>query len=109
MHRFQRLMVALINGPGDGGLLRYAAAVARLSSTKEVRFVHVPAVGDGAPTHDAILQTMKQAVAEEFRDVPQDVACHFDILEGPLTDRLLAHVADKGTDLLLAGRRTSTP
>jgi len=108
MHRFQHLMVALLNDANDASLLNYAAAVARLSSAKEVRFVHVLPSFGSTDAHDQALRKMKQAVAEDFKEVPREVALAFDVLKGPLTDRLLSHVAEQETDLLLAGHRPGT-
>ena len=76
MQRFPHLMVCLARSESDFGLIRYAAMLARLDTTMEVRFVHVlpaPQAGSPAHEHDRALQESERAVAEAFLNVPDDV------------------------------------
>ena len=112
MHRYRHLMVGLARTESDAGLIRYAAMVARLGTTSAVRFVHVlPNAADpsAAHDHDGILAEMQADVRPHFTGVPETAQVSFDVLTGPLVDRLLAHVAEKQVDLLLVGHRRSHP
>jgi hypothetical protein len=42
-------------------------------------------------------------VVEHFRDVPPSIQTAIEVSTGPITDRLLADVADQHIDLLLVG------
>jgi nucleotide-binding universal stress UspA family protein len=110
MHRFRRLMVALARTDADPGLIRYAAAVARLGTAAEVRFVHVlpPNPADG-PGPEEVRGELEKAVYAHFEDVPAAVRLHYDAPRGPLLDQFLEHTAATQTDLLLLGHRASHP
>ena len=104
MHRYQQLMVWLAGTEADAGLIRYAAMVARMGTAHSVRFVHVlsrPAGSAAGRDHDVVQAELQAKVRTHFADVPETVDVSYDILEGPLVDRLLAHVAEKHVDLLL--------
>ena len=112
MHRYRHLMVGLARTDADTGLIRYAAMVARLGTASEVRFVHVLPSSAGpsvAHDHDRVLAELQAEVRPHFTGVPETVQVSYDILTGPLTDRLLAHVAEKQVGLLLVGHRPGTP
>jgi nucleotide-binding universal stress UspA family protein len=108
VQRYRRLAVGLTRTATDPGLLRYAAMVARLGTAAEVRFVHVlPA--DPAPDPAAVREELRAAVRDHFTDVPDTVTTAFDVLPGPLFDRLLAYTAEQPIDLLLLGHRRDHP
>jgi nucleotide-binding universal stress UspA family protein len=108
MHRFRHLSVALSGTERDAGLIRYAAALARLGAAVEVRFVHV-LPPSGPARHDEALAAVRAAAGEHFVDVPQQVRVFHDVLKGPLLDRLLTFTAEQEVDLLLVGHRTEDP
>jgi nucleotide-binding universal stress UspA family protein len=56
-----------------------------------------------APDHDRALAELQAAVQVHFADVPASAQIAYDVLPGPLVDRLLAHAAEKGVDLLFVG------
>ena len=108
MHRYRHLMVALARPQADEGLIRYAAMVARMGTANEVRFVHV-LPGAGSPPevsdHGRMLAALPAAIEPHFADVPATVRVSYDVLAGPLVDRLLTHIAERQVDLLLVGDR----
>ena len=107
MHRFRRLAVGLARNESDAPLIRYAAMVASLGTVEEVRFVHVlsrasgplPMVVDHAGVQSELLRT----IGQEFTPAPPQLRVECNVLDGPLTDELLAHTAQQQTDLLLVG------
>ncbi|MCI0704096.1 MAG: universal stress protein [Planctomycetia bacterium] len=107
MHRFHRLTVALSRTDTDPGLIRYAAAVARLGTATEVHFVH--ALSPNATDSEAARHAMEADVSAHFTDVPASVARSFDILRGAMLDELLKYVTTKQTDLLFLGHRRDHP
>lgn len=103
MQRFQHLMVGLTREESDAGLLRYAAMVSRLGTAREVRFVHVlPTAADPAKgmDHDHAVAQLKSEVATHFLNVPENVDAYFDVLKGPLLDRLLRFAAEQEDDVV---------
>ncbi len=112
MHRYRRLMVGLTRTETDAGLIRYAAMIAQMGTVNEIRFVHVlPDSADPLSTkdHDQVRADLRAEVQPHFTGVPEGAQAYYDILPGPLMDRLLAHVAEKQADLLLIGHRRSHP
>lgn len=112
MHRYQHLMVGLARTGADTGLISYAAMVARLGTANEIGFVHVlPSSADPltAPEHDRVLAELQAEVRPHFTGVPENAQVSFDVLTGPLVDRLLAHIAEKQVDLLLVGHQKGHP
>lgn len=106
--RYQRLAVGLTRTATDPGLLRYAAMVARLGTATEVRFVHVLPAGS-PPDPGAVREELRAAVRDHFVGVPEAVPTAFDVLPGPLFDRLLGYTAERKIDLLLLGHRRDHP
>lgn len=107
MHRFQRLMVALVGEAVDSGLIAYAGQVATIAGAHEMRFVHVckePSEMTGA--NDMVALLRREVVAQLGEGLP-DCPFAYDVIHGPVTDRLLLHVAEKKSDLLLVGHRAS--
>jgi len=112
MHRYRRLMVGLTRTETDAGLIRYAAMIAQLGTATEIRFVHVlPNSADPVTTqdHDRVQAELRAEVQPHFTGVPEAAEVTYDVLPGPLIDRLLAHVAEKQVDLLLVGHRRNHP
>ena len=52
-----------------------------------------------------MLAALPAAVQPHFTDVPATVRVAYDVLAGPLVDRLLTHIAERQVDLLLVGDR----
>jgi nucleotide-binding universal stress UspA family protein len=105
-------MVALPRTDADPGLLRYAANVARLGTASEVHFVHVipyPLPGLVEPDGARIEQEVRAAVRQHFTGVPAAVPLSFEVVPGPLLDRLLTTVADRHADVLFLGHRREHP
>jgi SulP family sulfate permease len=109
MHRFRRLMVALARTDADPALLRYAAAVARLGTATEVRFVHVLPTDTPDPDANRALEEAHAEVRDHFTGVPGTVAGSFDVLRGPLLDQMLEYTSGQKIDLLLLGHRQDHP
>jgi nucleotide-binding universal stress UspA family protein len=88
---FRRMMVALAGRESDGGLLCYAAALARMLPGMETCAVHV--AGAGSPPQTAIQQRVAAAIpGAELR-----------VQEGDLLDTLLDSAAGGAFDLILLG------
>jgi sulfate permease, SulP family len=108
MHGYRHMMVALAKPEADAGLIRYAAMAARCCDADEVRFVHVLApVGSVNVTanHDSALAALTAAVQSHFGHPSTAIKLSYDVLAGPLIDRLLTHIAEKAVDLLLVGEQ----
>ncbi len=111
MHRYRHVMVGLACTDGDIGLIQYAAMVAHLGTASEVRFVHVLPSSAGpsaAHDHDRILAELQAEVQPQLCGLPETVQVSYDVLTGPLLDRLLAFVAEQQVDLLLVGHGTGS-
>ncbi len=110
IHRYRHLMVGLSRTKTDIGLLRYAAMVARQGTATNIRFVHVlPTAPGHVPGHDQALAEIEALVHSHFTGVGDKVRASFDVLHGPLTDRLLAHAAEQEVDLIFLGHRRDHP
>jgi nucleotide-binding universal stress UspA family protein len=110
MHRYREMAVGLDRSETDAALVPYAAMVARLGTATAVHFVHVlPRTTDAATVsgYDRVIADLQAQVRPEFHDVPAQQS--FDVLSGPLTDRLLSHVAEKEVDLLMVGHGRNRP
>src|SRR5262245_34895018 len=106
VHRFRRLMVGLSRTDTDAGLLAHAAMVARLGTAAEGRFDHVLP----ADTEETIArQEVEKEARSHFAHVPAAVTRSFDVVTGPLLDRLLELTAEHETDLLFLGYRRDHP
>jgi sulfate permease, SulP family len=108
MHRFRHLAVGLDRTKADAKIISYAGFISRLGAVESVRFVHVLAGTDTAQFASAsaqVLAELRSAVADHFTGVPPSVNISYDCLADPLTDSLLAHVAERQIDLLLVGHR----
>lgn len=106
MHRFRHILVGLTRDESDAGLIRYAAQVVRLGTAREVRFVHVlPTAGDPAKRmdHDHAVAQLKSEVATNFLNVPNAAEVHYDVLKGPILDRLLEFSAEQEDDVVFVG------
>jgi SulP family sulfate permease len=94
------VVVAIGSADADASLMAYAAMLARLGDTKEVRFVHVAEGDVDAP---ALRAEMRARVATAFQGVSASTDC--DVLHGSITDRLLGYVAEFQADLVLIGAK----
>ena len=107
MHRYRNLSVALARSDRDGGLIRYAAAVAALGTARSLQFVHVrPGAADDPAGEASMLAALRAEVEQSAPGLPADLEVTYRLLQGPLTDQLLTQVAESGTDLLLVGHRS---
>jgi nucleotide-binding universal stress UspA family protein len=109
MHRYRHLLVGLTRQPSDGDLVRYAAMVARLGTAEEVHFVHILS-DSGMPSaspHDQALKDIEATVQQHFTLVPSSAHVHFEVLKGPILDRMLEFAAEQETDLALVGHLRS--
>lgn len=100
MTGFDQIVVALGSPDGDRTLIDYAALLARLGATREVRFAHV---ADPAAPAAEIRTRMREAVTPAIAGLGANVEC--DVLHGSLTDRLLSYVTEFQGDLVLIGAR----
>ncbi len=108
MHRYRHLMVGLANSPTDAALIAYSAMVARLGTAEKVSFVHVLPNSAGVPPgsdHGELRRTLQNAAESHFAGVPNFVQVSYEVVAGPLVDRLLTHIAEKQVDLFLLGDR----
>ncbi len=103
MTELETIAVALSCSETDAGLIAYAGLLARLSGAREVRFVHVQKPGSPAESSAAALRAqMRSKVAAHFTHTAH-TEC--DVLEGPLTDRLLDYITDLEADIIVLGGR----
>jgi SulP family sulfate permease len=112
MERFKHLMVGLTRTKQDADLIRYAAMLARLHTTIEIRFVHVlprSGVNIDSTEHDVAQEAIERHVAECFLNAPDSVRLYCHVLKGPLVDRLLSFVAEQESDLILVGHQLDQP
>ncbi len=100
MPGFDHIIVALGSPQGDETLVRYAALLARLGGTKEIRFAHV---ADPSEPAAELRASMRAAVAGEVAGTGAEVVC--DVLHGTLTDRLIAYVTEMQADLVIVGAK----
>lgn len=100
MDGFRHLVVALGSVDSDEALIAYAALIARLGQTREVRFVHV---AEPSASSADLRSAMRAHVAATFH-VPA-VRTECDVLHGPLTDRVLDYVTQCQADLVLIGAK----
>lgn len=110
MKRYQHLMVALARAEGDTELLAYAGMLANRLRPGKIDFVHVlpdaDAESEDEPGGDqgSAAQEIQDRVRSSLGDVEGvETVCH--ILRGPLMDRLLEFVAERGTEMILVGHR----
>lgn len=113
MHRLQNLVVLLNRTPGDADIIRFASLIAGWGTLNSIEFVYVLPQPDGQTNiegHDTIMKELEAAVTANFRlqaaGAPS-VKSH--VLSGPLTDRVLAHLAEQHADLVLLGEVDSVP
>lgn len=109
MQTFRRMTVALKRSAADVGTIRYAALASRLVGIAEVNFVHVRTADAGASATGASAEMeaqLRASTASAFAGAPQHIAVRHAVLEGPLTDQLLAFVAQSKTDLTMVGHGT---
>ena len=99
MASFDHIVVALAANGGDRSIIAYAALLARLGAARELRFVHVAESPDGVPAARERLR----ADTAGFDAGSAHVQC--DVLQGSLTDRLLAYVTEHQSDLILIGAK----
>lgn len=99
MAGFDHIVVALGCAEGDASLIAYASLLAKLGGTTEVRFVHV---AESKAPAAAVREQMRATVAAAFTGTAR-IAC--DVLNGPLTDRLLSYVTEFQADLILIGSK----
>jgi nucleotide-binding universal stress UspA family protein len=99
MPGFDHLVVALGCAEGDANLIAYASMLATLGEAKEVRFVHV---AESSASAAAIREQMRNKVLALFSG---KAWTQCDVLNGPLTDRLLAYVTEYQADLILMGSK----
>jgi nucleotide-binding universal stress UspA family protein len=111
MDRYKHLMVGLARTAADAGLIRYAAMVARLGTAHEIRLVHVLPSSTEATVHahDRVLCELEAEVRPHLSDLPDSTRVCFDVLKGPLFDRLLAVAAEQEADLMLVGHGRANP
>lgn len=99
MANFELIVVALSLTEGDTSLIAFASLLSKLGAAKEVHFVHVTDLGVlKAKTR----QTLRDKVANEFAGTAR-TEC--EVLDGALTDRLLAYVTEAQADLILIGSK----
>ncbi|MGE0450169.1 MAG: universal stress protein [Vicinamibacterales bacterium] len=98
MAGFDQIVVAIGSPGADCPVIAYAALLARLGAAKDVRFVHV--ADTQAPAAD-VRREMRDRIAVPFREIAARTEC--DVLQGSLTDRLLAYVTEFQADLAVIG------
>lgn len=101
MADFETIIVALGCAERDAGLIGHASLLARLGGTREVRFVHILDPKNHASAAQ-VREQLHSRVAEMFHG-PARTEC--DVLQGPVTDRLLAYIDEIEADLVVVGGR----
>lgn len=109
MFDFQHLMVGLSRSAEDAGLIRYTARVASWDGVKEVRFVHVQPAAPAAEPHERVLADIQAATKTSLTGLSGSAHVSWEVLAGPLLDRLLEVAAEKEKDVLLVGHRRDHP
>jgi nucleotide-binding universal stress UspA family protein len=100
MTRMSSMVVAVGAAEHGRTVLQYAARLAQVCGAREIRVVHVTPV----PEDSSQLREGLRALAQPcFAHIPATLTV--DVLQGPLTDRLLAYVAELQADLLVVGGR----
>lgn len=100
MANFNTLVAALASPADDKAVIEFASLLARLGCAKELRFVHIVDLRQREPAAAEIREQLHAVVAARF-DAAARVEC--DVLRGPVTDRLLAHVTEIEADLVIVG------
>jgi nucleotide-binding universal stress UspA family protein len=107
MHRIQRLVVLLNRTETDFELMRFAEMIAEWGTLQSIGFVHVlPEASDRDATqgHESILTAVEHDVSRHFGSkYTETVKVSSAVLSGPMTDRILAHLAEQHADLVLLG------
>jgi nucleotide-binding universal stress UspA family protein len=109
---FGRAVVAVHRSATDEALLAYAAMLARTGVLREVRFVHVqppPDPSKSSPGFEPVVGQMRADADRHFTGAAGGVPRHYELLHGPLLDRLLAYTAEQEADLILVGHRKDHP
>jgi nucleotide-binding universal stress UspA family protein len=109
---FGRAVVGVHRSATDEGLLAYAAMLARTGVVREVRFVHVqppPDPSKSSPDFDSVVGQLRADADRHFTGAAASVPRHYELLHGPLLDRLLAYTAEQEADLILVGHRKDHP
>lgn len=109
---FKRALVAVHRTPTDATLLAYTAMLAGRGMIQDLRFVHVlPAPDSNTVGHerDPVLAEMKALVDRHFTGDRSRLQFHFEVLQGPLLDKLLEYAAEQQVDLILVGNRKDQP
>lgn len=108
MRSFQTITVGLSLTASDVDVLQYAALVARLGVTREVRFVHVAASGRSSELplgrQDALTR-LESLVAGRFDASDCDLRISCQVVEGTRADALVDFVTARDSDLILLGHR----
>lgn len=107
MHRNQRLVVLLNRNESDSELIRFAAMFCSWETVHDVQFVHV-LPRDLSDTkvagYQTIVDELDQIITRHFAiSVAAPPALETVVLSGPLTDRVLAHLVERQSDLVLLG------
>lgn len=103
MSAFDDLVVAVGAPGGNAALIAYAAKLAALGRSRTVRFVHV---ADASADVAALRAEMYADLGSAFAHTPAEVDC--DVLQGPVSDRLLAYATEFQADLVLVGSQRRT-
>jgi nucleotide-binding universal stress UspA family protein len=108
VHRCKHVLVALSPVGDNGGLLRYAANLARVGVGVEFRFVSIlPVQPDPAHTidRDRLLAALEAEVDKAFAQASDLVKIYVNVLKGPVLDRLLEFSVEQEVDLILLGHQ----
>src|SRR5262245_14265203 len=108
VHRFRHIGVGLSRTATDTALIRYATMIARLGTAEQMRCIHV-LPGAAEAVSDADQKRVRADVQGDFSAISSSVQVNVDVLRGPLTDQLLAHVTEQKVDLLFVGHRRDHP
>jgi nucleotide-binding universal stress UspA family protein len=100
MAGLDQIVVALSGSEGDQALVAYVKLLAKLGRTRDIRFVHV---ADSDTPAVEMRDRMRALAAAELGNTPVQVQC--DVVQGSLTDRLLAYVSEFQADLVLIGAK----
>lgn len=95
-----RLLVGLKLDDGDAALIDYTAFICRLGLVKRVRFVHVSEESNG--DHEALRRTLEQRIKRDFT-VSGGVEVSFELLLGPVMDRLQQDLRERQSDVIVLG------
>lgn len=106
MKRFQSIAVGLNDPNGNQSLIRFATMICGLGPVRRIQFLHVLPSGnhpDKPQVHDQVQKELQDNVFKCLGEIDRKIDVSCVVLNGPLLDRYLSHVAEHNIDLIIVG------